>query len=89
MNKNNIIAALGVLFTALAIIIGGWVQVNSRISVLEIQVKEDHEMFMAQSKKIDEISNNVNDIKNQITEMRGEMKLKQDKFKMQPYEPEY
>lgn len=81
MSKNNIITETGIVVSALALVIGGWVQVNSRISVLEVQVKQDHEMFMSQSKKIDEIGNNVNEIKNQITEMRGDLKLKQDRFK--------
>lgn len=81
MSKNNIITVTGIVVSALALVIGGWVQVNSRISVLEVQVKQDHEMFMSQSKKIDEIGNNVNEIKNQITEMRGDLKLKQDRFK--------
>ena len=81
MSKNNIITVTGIVVSALALVIGGWVQVNSRISVLELQVKQDHEMFMSQSKKIDEIGNNVNEIKNQITEMRGDLKLKQDRFK--------
>ena len=81
MNKDEMVKWSGVLIPIVLIIIGGWIQINSRISMLEVQVRNDHEMFLSQSKKVDEISENVNEIKNQLTEMRGELKLKQDRFK--------
>ena len=51
MNKNTLWTAIGTMVTVIAFVVGGWVQVNSRISVLEVQVQNDHEMFMSQSKK--------------------------------------
>lgn len=89
MNKSQIWAASGVILTLIACIIGGWVQINSRIAVLEVQVQNDHEMFMSQSKKIDEINSKIDGIRNDLIEMKGDMRLKQDKFKMQPYDPQY
>ena len=72
---------VGVIATILIFIIGGWVQVNSRISMLEVQVKNDHEMFINQSKKLDDMGKNIEEIKNQVIEMRGDLKLKVDRFK--------
>lgn len=82
MSRQEILASFGTAVTIIVFLIGGWVQVNSRIAVLEVQVKSDHEMFMSQTKKLDDMSKNIEEIKNQVIEMRGDMKLKQDKFKV-------
>ena len=57
----------------------GWIQINSRIAVLEVQVKSDHSTYIETSNKMDEMGSNINDIKQTLIEMQGEMKLKQDK----------
>lgn len=85
MNRNQNLTAAGIAVTVIVFIIGGWVQINSRISMLEVQVRNDHEMFMSQSKKIDEINSKIDDIKNDLVEIRGDMKLKQNRFKNDGY----
>jgi len=57
----------------------GWIQINSRIAVLEVQVKSDHATYVETSNKMDEMSSNINDIKETLVEMQGDMKLKQDR----------
>lgn len=79
--SKEIIGEVGTVATIMVFLIGGWVQVNSRISMLEVQVKNDHEMFLNQSQKLDDMSKNIEEIKNQVVELRGDLKLKQDKFK--------
>ena len=76
VNKTTLI---GIICTIALAIAGSWVQINSRISVLEVQVQNDRAVFNQNSQKMDEIMNSVNEIKENIVEMRGEMKLKADK----------
>ena len=51
----------------------GWVQVNSRISVLEVQVQNDKELYQKNSEKADrqmgELINKVSDIQVKVTEL--------------------
>ena len=68
----------------IAIAIGafsGWVQVNSRISVLEVQVQNDKELYQKNSEKADrqmnELMNKVNDIQVKVTELA--IKVQEDK----------
>lgn len=35
-----------IVSSAVVVFAGAWVQINSRISVLEVQVENDHEMYM-------------------------------------------
>lgn len=68
------------IFCAIALAFAGaWVQINSRISVLEIEVQNDHSAFAKNSEKMDGLIESVNEIKENIVEMRGEMKMKADK----------
>jgi hypothetical protein len=69
----------GVICTIVLAFAGAWVQINNRISVLEVQVQNDRAVFNQNSQKMDEIINSVDEIKENIVEMRGEMKLKADK----------
>ncbi len=70
---------VGIICTIVLAFAGAWVQINNRISVLEVQVQNDRAVFNQNSQKMDEIMNSVNEIKENIVEMRGEMKLKADK----------
>jgi hypothetical protein len=76
INKTTLI---GIVCTIVIAFAGAWVQINSRISVLEVQVQNDRAVFNQNTQKMDEIMNSVNEIKENIVEMRGEMKLKADK----------
>lgn len=41
--RNTLIGMTGSAFIAIA---GAWVQLNSRISILEVQVNNDHQLFI-------------------------------------------
>ena len=60
--RNAILGAIGTIIVAVA---GSWVQLNQRISIIEVQVDNDHQLFM----------NNQEDMK-EIKEMLGEINLK-------------
>ena len=72
---------LSILATALIVIAGAWVQINSRISVLEVQVQNDHDMFIVNqekaSKDMQVLMNKINDIQIKVTQLSD---LKQDKI---------
>jgi hypothetical protein len=70
---------IGVFATIVVAIIGGWIQINSRISVLEVEVRNDHESYAQNQKKLDELMEKVSDVKETLIAMRGEMNLKADK----------
>ena len=78
-NRNWIVALIGILVTVGLTFFGGWVQVNNRISVLEVEVKYQHQIYNQNSAKMDGLIQSVNDIKQNLVEMRGDMKLKADK----------
>ena len=78
-NKGWIIGLISTIVTTLIIFIGGWVQVNNRIAVLETKVNYQQQGYNDSSTKLDRIAISVNDIKENLVEMRGEMKLKADK----------
>lgn len=59
----------------------GWIQLNARISVLEVQVQNDKELYQRNSEKADkqmnELMNKVNDIQVKVTELS--VKVQEDK----------
>ena len=71
---------MGVAATALVAFSGAWIQINSRIAVLEVQVDNDHQAYLDNSQKMDEMMKNIVDIKETCVEMQGDMKMKQDKY---------
>lgn len=68
------------LITLAIIIAGGWMQVNTRISVLETQVKADHDLYQTNqindSGKIDGINAKLDNIQQSIIKLSD---LKADK----------
>jgi len=76
IDKNTLI---GIIATIALALFGSWIQLNSRIAVLEVQVQNDRSVYNQNSLKMDEIKTSVSEIDQNITEMRGEMKLKADK----------
>ena len=64
---------LSILATALIVIAGAWVQINSRISVLEVQVHNDHDMFLTNQQKAEKdmclLIDKINDIQLKVTRL--------------------
>lgn len=77
--KNTLI---GVFLTVAIAFFGAWVQINSRISMLEVQVNDDHVMFQRQTDKYEtnmkELMNKVNDIQNKVTELDAKQEVKNE-----------
>lgn len=77
--KNTLI---GVFLTVAVAFFGAWVQINSRISMLEVQVNDDHVMFQRQTDKYEtnmkELMNKVNDIQNKVTELGAKQEVKNE-----------
>jgi Tfp pilus assembly protein PilO len=64
---------LSILATALIVITGAWVQINSRISVLEVQVQNDHYLFVTNQQKAEKdmclLIDKINDIQLKVTRL--------------------
>ena len=64
---------LSILATALIVIAGAWVQINSRISVLEVQVQNDHDMFITNQQKAEKdmclLIDKISDIQLKVTRL--------------------
>ena len=54
-------------------IAGAWVQINSRISVLEVQVQNDHDLFVTNQQKAEKdmclLIDKINDIQLKVTRL--------------------
>jgi uncharacterized membrane protein YqgA involved in biofilm formation len=61
------------LATVIIAFIGAWIQINSRISILEVQVQNDHQSFSDNQNKSDkamkELMNKINDIQIKVTQL--------------------
>ena len=64
---------LSILATALIVIAGAWVQINSRIPVLEVQVQNDHDLFVTNQQKAEKdmclLIDKINDIQLKVTRL--------------------
>lgn len=58
---------IGSIVTILVAFIGAWIQLNSRIAVLEVQVKNDHETFQQSQRHNEE---NIKEIKTLLTQIQ-------------------
>lgn len=80
MDKGIRNTALTILATIIISFVGAWIQINSRISVLEVQVQNDHDMFIVNQEKAQKdmqvLMNKINDIQIKVTQLSD---LKQDK----------
>lgn len=62
--------------------LGGWIQINKRLAILENQQKNDHEILMKREKSNEKVGNDILDIKEEIIQLRSDLKMKQNrKFK--------
>ena len=72
--RNTLISILGVVLVGF---VGAWIQINSRISVVEIQVQNDHDMFIVNqdkaSKDMAVLMQKINDIQVKVTQL-GDLK---------------
>jgi len=78
-NKGWVVAMASVIVTIILAFVGGWVQINNRISVLEVEVKYQKQNYNQTSTKLDDLIQNVNEIKVNIIQMNDNMRLKADK----------
>ena len=70
---------LGITAAIIASFATAWIQINSRIAVLEVQVREYRTNYDCNSRKMDSMMQNIIDIKQTLISMQGDMKLKADK----------
>ena len=73
------------LITLAIIIAGGWMQVNTRISVLETQVKADHDLYQTNqindSGEIEGINaklDNIQQIITKLSDLKADKEFKHD-----------
>ena len=69
MDKNVKNTLIGVIGTILVAFIGAWVQLNSRIAVLEVQVRYDRDSYAANKDDLRELIGKVNDIQDKVTKL--------------------
>ena len=71
LNFSKVMAS--VVSAILVAAVMGWIQLNARISVLEVQVQNDKELYQRNSEKSDkqmnELMNKVSDIQVKVTEL--------------------
>lgn len=60
---------IGAFITVLVAFIGAWIQLNSRISILEVQVQNDHNLFMDNGHDMKELKDKITDIQIKVTEL--------------------
>ena len=61
---------------------GAWIQLNKRIAILENQQKNDHDILLGRTDDIKDVKKDIEEIKESTIELRGDLKLKQNrKFK--------
>lgn len=66
MDKGIRNTLLGVLGTVIIAFVGAWVQLNSRISILEVQVNNDHLLYNENNQKAQD---NMKEIKAKLDEI--------------------
>lgn len=60
---------VGIVATIAIAVVSAWVQLNTRISVLEVQVDNDHAMFIKSEKRMEELLDKVDIIKDEVTKL--------------------
>lgn len=66
MDKGIRNTLLGILGTIIIAFVGAWVQLNSRISILEVQVNNDHLLYNENNQKAQD---NMKEIKAKLDEI--------------------
>ena len=76
MDKTLRNALIGIIGSALIAIAGAWVQLNSRISILEVQVDNDHRLFIGSQDDMKEINAKLDEINIKVTHLND---IKEDR----------
>lgn len=64
--RNAIIGVIGSIIVAVA---GSWVQLNQRISILEVQVTNDHQLFIDSQGDMKEIKDMLGEINVKVSHL--------------------
>ena len=64
--RNAIIGVIGSIIVAVA---GSWVQLNQRISILEVQVMNDHQLFVGSQEDMKEIKSMLGEINIKVSHL--------------------
>lgn len=62
MDKGIRNAMIGVIGSIIVAVAGSWVQLNQRISILEVQVMNDHQLFVGSQEDMKEIKSMLGEI---------------------------
>ena len=64
--RNAMISVIGSIIVAVA---GSWVQLNQRISILEVQVMNDHQLFVGSQEDMKEIKSMLGEINIKVSHL--------------------
>ncbi|WP_333615548.1 MerR family transcriptional regulator [Bacteroides pyogenes] len=76
MDKTTRNALLGFIGSTIIAFVGAWVQLNSRISILEVQVNNDHQLFLDAQDDMKEIKDMLGEINVKVTHLND---IKEDR----------
>ena len=69
MDKGIRNAMIGVIGSIIVAVAGSWVQLNQRISILEVQVMNDHQLFVGSQEDMKEIKSMLGEIKIKVSHL--------------------
>ena len=68
---------IGVFVTIIVAFSGAWMSLNKRIDVMEVQVRNDHDMIVKWNEDIEEVKTSLSDIRGRVIQLQD---LKADKY---------
>lgn len=69
MDKGIRNAMIGVIGSIIVAVTGSWVQLNQRISILEVQVMNDHQLFVGSQEDMKEIKSMLGEINIKVSHL--------------------
>lgn len=69
MDKGTRNAMIGVIGSIIVAVAGSWVQLNQRISILEVQVMNDHQLFVDSQEDMKEIKSMLGEINIKVSHL--------------------
>lgn len=69
MDKGIRNAMIGVIGSIIVAVAGSWVQLNQRISILEVQVMNDHQLFIGSQEDMKEIKSMLGEINIKVSHL--------------------
>lgn len=69
MDKGIRNAMIGVIGSIIVAVAGSWVQLNQRISILEVQVMNDHQLFVDSQEDMKEIKSMLGEINIKVSHL--------------------